>query len=128
MNSGCLLDTNIISAVFKRDRRVMQRLSEVDFFLSPIVVGELYQGAFSSPNRAALLDDIRTLVRTVSLLKFNAITSERFGIIAADLVQRGSPIPDNDIWIAAQALQHNLILVSRDAHFSRVQGLQFEQW
>lgn len=41
---------------------------------------------------------------------------------------KGRPIPDNDIWIAALADQHQLILVSRDQHFNEVDGLQIEKW
>ena len=42
--------------------------------------------------------------------------------------QKGRPIPENDIWIAALALQHTLVLVSRDAHFREVENLELEVW
>lgn len=44
------------------------------------------------------------------------------------LQSKGTPIQDNDIWIAAIALQHNLILVTRDAHFDEIESLQTERW
>ncbi len=42
--------------------------------------------------------------------------------------QKGRLIPDNDIWIAAIAMQHNLILVTRDSHFDEIESLQIERW
>lgn len=44
------------------------------------------------------------------------------------LKRKGKPIPENDVWIAACALQHDLILVTRDGHFEYVEGLRFESW
>jgi tRNA(fMet)-specific endonuclease VapC len=44
------------------------------------------------------------------------------------LKRKGRPIPENDIWIAAQALQHDLVLVTSDAHFKEIDDLKVEQW
>ena len=55
-------------------------------------------------------------------------TSEKFGEISAALYRKGSPIPSNDIWIAATAMQHNLTLVTMDKHFHKVEGLVIENW
>jgi len=41
---------------------------------------------------------------------------------------KGRPIPENDIWIAAVALQHGLPLATRDDHFNEVDGLRVENW
>ncbi|MXZ01781.1 type II toxin-antitoxin system VapC family toxin [Candidatus Poribacteria bacterium] len=49
-------------------------------------------------------------------------------MIKERLRRRGRPIPNNDIWIAAIALQHDLVLVTRDAHFDEVESLQTERW
>jgi len=55
-------------------------------------------------------------------------TTERYGQIKAELAQVGRPIPDNDLWIAAIARQHGLVLATRDAHFAHVPGLQTLTW
>jgi tRNA(fMet)-specific endonuclease VapC len=128
VSAGYLLDTNILSAGFRQERLIPKRVSEVEHYLSPIVLGELYEGAFFALNRASYLQNVRTLIRFGVVLAFDVITSERFGLIAANLEQRGLRIPDNDMWIAAHALQYDLILVTRDEHFSRVSGLQIERW
>ena len=49
-------------------------------------------------------------------------------LLKRDYRRKGTPIPDNDIWIAAIALQHNLILVTRDTHFDEIESLQTERW
>jgi tRNA(fMet)-specific endonuclease VapC len=123
-----LLDTNIISAFLKHERLVQKRISEIDHLLSPIVIGELYKGAFAVPNKAELLVDIRDMIRLGQVLPLDETTGERWGVIATTLQQRGESIPINDIWIAAQALQHNLVLVTRDDHFKLVPGLKLDHW
>jgi len=54
------------------------------------------------------------------------MTSQLYGMIKNELKSMGSPIPENDIWIAAMSMQHGLTLVSRDAHFHGIDGLQVE--
>ena len=54
--------------------------------------------------------------------------AREYGLIKSQLRQEGKPIPDNDIWIAAIARPHNLVLVSRDDHFREIEGFNLEQW
>ena len=58
----------------------------------------------------------------------DATTSVHYGQIKSHLRQNGRPLPDNDIWIAAIAMQHQTVLVTRDQHFSEVPGLLLERW
>ncbi len=62
------------------------------------------------------------------VLIVNDITSKYYGTIKAALRKKGRPIPENDIWISALALQHNLTLATRDKHFDEVDGLLTEKW
>ena len=55
-------------------------------------------------------------------------TAERYGEIKDILRSKGRPIPYNDIWIGALALQHGLTLVSRDEHFGEIEGLDLQKW
>jgi tRNA(fMet)-specific endonuclease VapC len=55
-------------------------------------------------------------------------TTEMYGQVKAELARLGTPIPDNDLWIAAVARQHNLPLATRDAHFTQVPGLKTLAW
>ena len=45
-----------------------------------------------------------------------------------ELRQKGRPIPENDIWIAAIAREHKLVLATRDKHFDQVEGLKVDKW
>jgi len=62
------------------------------------------------------------------ILGCDAETARRYGEIKFGLQQKGRPISENDIWIAAIAVQHELTLASRDGHFAEVEGLQVEVW
>ena len=55
-------------------------------------------------------------------------TARHYSQIKSDLRAQGRPVPENDIWIAAVALQHGLVLVTRDEHFGQVGGLKTERW
>jgi len=79
--------------------------------------------------RAKLLRGIRgVLGRVADVLPATPAVAERYGHIKAELAARGTLIPSNDIWVAATALEADLILVSDDAHFERVSGLRVENW
>lgn len=56
------------------------------------------------------------------------LVSIEYGKIKSSLRKKGSPIPENDIWIAAIALRHNLTLVTRDKHFNEITGLKLKNW
>ena len=63
-----------------------------------------------------------------SLLLPTARTAAEYGRVKAALKTAGTPLPENDVWIAAFALEHGLPLAARDAHFARVAGLQVLDW
>ena len=63
-----------------------------------------------------------------AVLACDAETAQHYGQIKNRLRAKGRPLPENDIWIAALALQHGLILVSRDAHFNEIAGLSVVAW
>ncbi|MEK7312207.1 MAG: type II toxin-antitoxin system VapC family toxin, partial [Chloroflexota bacterium] len=93
-----------------------------------IVLGELYYGALKSSRAKENLERIADLVASADILDCDSRTARLFGEVKDRLRQKGRPIPENDIWIAAMALQYDLTLVSRDAHFSEVEKLKLESW
>jgi len=129
MNGRYLLDTNIVIALFADEGAVKERLGETDeYFLSSVVLGELYYGANKSKRTAentARIDDFAA--RNV-VVGCDTETARFYGEVKERLRQKGRPIPENDIWIAAQAFQNELTLVARDAHFTEVEGLSLETW
>jgi len=80
-------------------------------------------GAHYAKNRAQLESFLAN--RFVEFLPVTLDTADRFGLICAGLKRKGRPIPSNDIWIAAHALERGADLVSFDGHFSEIEGLAF---
>ncbi|HKT38080.1 MAG TPA: hypothetical protein VJR48_06875, partial [Ktedonobacterales bacterium] len=82
-----------------------------------------------SPTRPdAAVADVETVERTIAALVPDAATARIHAHIKHDLKRRGLIMPDNDLWIAATAMQYDVTLAARDAHFDWVTGLRVEQW
>jgi tRNA(fMet)-specific endonuclease VapC len=91
-----------------------------EVFLTPVVVGELLAGFKNGSKEqynTAVLKDFFS-VSTVNVLSIDDSTAERYAVILAYLKKSGTPIPTNDIWIAATSMQHGLVLITADRHFS----------
>ena len=124
-----LLDTNIIIALFAQDAGVLQQLQQaISVFLPCIALGELYYGARKSGRAAANVQRVDDFASQNVILNCDVETAQQYGMLRESLRAKGKPLPENDIWIAALALQHNLVLVSRDAHFNEIEGLSVLAW
>ena len=124
-----LLDTNIVIAMFADEEEIQERRQNADkVFLPSPVVGELCYGARKSSRPIENLTRVNRLIQDFRVIPCNLETARWYGIIKDNLRQRGRLIPDNDIWIAAVAMQRGLILVTRDSHFDEVESLQTERW
>lgn len=117
-------------AYFNGDASARRHLNGVAFSVSSIVAGELLHGIFNSQSQHRTLTILRDFLAVQTLFVTDLVTAEYYGVLATELGRRGQKIRDNDIWIAAHALQHNLTLVSRDSDFERLVefGLQLETW
>ena len=121
-----LLDTNAYSALMRGEPAVVERVHQAEkLFLSAVVVGELLYGFRHGQryevNRRQLEQFLAS--RFVEFLPVSVTTADRFGLIAAALRRKGQPIPLNDIWIAAHALETGADLLTDDDHFAAVEGL-----
>ena len=131
-----LLDTDILSNLMKRtpSSALVARVARVPpehQFTSSITLGELVYGAHKLRGRtAALLERIEaSLLPNLPVLPFDASAARRYGEIRAELEQRGTPIGDADVRIAAIALAHGLkVVTGNQRHFQRVAGLEIENW
>lgn len=120
------LDTSAYAAMRRGDPRLRDLIGSADRVLvSTIVLGELWygfaHGKRPAENRAALRAFLTHPL--VDTLPVTPTTADRYARIAAALRRKGSPIPTNDMWIAAQALEAGADLVSFDRHFGRIEGL-----
>ena len=129
MSGKCLLDTNIVIAIFSRDEAVMTELAKSrEIFIPSVVLGELYYGAQKSAHKKENSAVIDKFASANTILACDVDTARQYGKIKESLLAKGRPIPDNDIWIAAIAFQHHLPLVTRDLHFNEIKGLAIKSW
>lgn len=94
-------------------------------FVSFATLGELATGVFRVIDPAQEAARIRAVLGSAVTLLPTERTATHFGRITASLQRQGRPIPINDVWNAALALEHDIPLLVDDAHFARVPGLQF---
>ena len=125
-----LLDSSVLIRSLRGDTAISARIDGTpQVYVSSIVLGELYFGAIGSPTRPdAAVADVETVEKTVATLVPDHVTVRIYAQIRQDLKLRGLKMPDNDLWIAATAIQYRVTLAARDAHFDWITGLSIEQW
>jgi tRNA(fMet)-specific endonuclease VapC len=124
-----LLDTNILIAVLAGDPAATAGLGgAAAAFLPTIALGELYYGALKSGRPVANTQAVEALGAAGTVLPCGLNTARRYGELKALLRARGTPIPENDIWIAALAREHDLTLATRDIHFAALPELPTVPW
>ncbi len=125
-----LLDTVMVIAYLKSEQTVLNRLQGLSVYVASITIGEMFFGAYKSSRVNDNLRELRGFMASsnITIIDCDAITGDYYGQIKQSLKRKGRPIPENDIWIAATAMQHSLTLISRDAHFSEVDGLDLSTW
>ncbi len=129
MAGRLLLDTGIIIDLFAEDPAVKQGLSQAaEIFVPSIAVGELLYGARISARAEENRAKVEAFAAANMVLSCDLQTCSHYAEIKAALRAKGRPIPENDIWIAAIALQHGLQLAARDPHFEEVDGLGVVKW
>lgn len=121
-----LLDSSAYSHLKRGDRRIVEivRGSE-EILLSTIVIGELLYGFRKGSRLERNLRELHGFLSSpyVTVMAVGFTTADRYARIAASLRAKGRPIPANDIWIAAHALEAGADLVSYDRHFDQIDGL-----
>ena len=125
-----LLDTNAYAAFMLGKVEVVEVIAHADSLLiNSVVLGELLggfaPGTREATNRAQLarfLDSPR-----VDVVAVTAQTADSYALIYSGLRRKGQPIPTNDLWIAASAMEHGAGLLTRDVHFRQVEGLRCGQ-
>lgn len=127
MNGKVALDTNTAIAVLNGETAVINKLNNViQVFLPLPVVGELIYGALNSQHAEANLSRIEQLIQRGTVLVMGSETASLYARTRISLKQKGRPIPENDIWIAASCLEHHVALMTNDVHFKWIEGLPVE--
>ncbi len=93
-----------------------------------VVLGEYRYGLAESRDRLKYENWLTEILKSCRVLDIDRITSTHYAQIRSALRIAGFPIPRNDIWIAALAIQHEMPLISRDVHFDAIPGLTRIPW
>ena len=121
-----LLDSNAYSQWKRGHVRVAELIrSSSEILLPLVVVGELLYGFRHGSRADENITELRTFLGNpqVKVVGMTMTTAERYASVAVRLRRQGRPIPTNDIWIAAHAMEAGADLVSLDGHFAAVDGL-----
>jgi predicted nucleic acid-binding protein len=124
-----VIDTNGLTALADGERSIEPVLRSASRLAVPVVVlGEYRYGIRQSHNRAEYEQWLAQSTPVWRVLGVNAATAEHYAAIRHELKIAGTPIPSNDLWIAALVRQHAMPLLSRDRHFDLVAGLTRIGW
>jgi tRNA(fMet)-specific endonuclease VapC len=123
------LDTNAVIAYREGISDVCKLVDEADVIILPVtVIGELLYGALNSTKTKNNEKFVHKFVEYSLVMQIDEAVAARYARVRFDLKRRGTPIPENDIWIAAACLDLEVPLLSRDDHFKLVPGLNVISW
>lgn len=124
-----ILDRNALSAFADGDADVGDLLRAQGRAVIPVIVlGEFRYGIAASRHRAVYEEWLRSNLAAFEILPITERTTMTYAAVRLALKRSGRPIPSNDAWIAALALQHRLPVLSRDQHFDVVVGIERRSW
>lgn len=124
--SSALLDTSAYSAFKRRHSGLVHALQSLDeIALSPVVLGELRSGFLKGSQLKQNLEELEAFLASprVRIVRIDEETAERYAVILRSLQKLGKPIPTNDIWIAASAMQHGYRVLTTDQHYLSIEQI-----
>jgi predicted nucleic acid-binding protein len=124
-----ILDTNALSAFIDGEPAVGEVLRRQARVAIPVIVlGEFRYGISQSRHRKAYEDWLEANFRRFEVLDVTGDTTHAYASVRVALRRSGRPIPANNVWIAALALEHRLPILSRDEHFDAVESIERRSW
>jgi tRNA(fMet)-specific endonuclease VapC len=118
------LDTSVAIDVLAGRAESLTSQPVTEFLLPVPVVGELRYGALNSRKADENLTEVERLGARCRILDITAATAAVYARLRLDLKTKGKPIPENDLWIAALCVEHQVKLATVDGHFDAIDGLQ----
>ena len=120
-----ILDTNALSAWWNNDSAIVGIMENIARIYVPVpALAEFRFGLFQSRKREVMESWMQRALASTRILGIDDATTFHYADLRLALKKRGTPIPMNDLWIAAIARQHRLPILSRDAHFDLVEGVE----
>ena len=124
-----ILDTNALSAIAEGEREAAKQFSRAARVAIPVIVlGEYRFGIAHSRHQREYENWLEEMVSVCDVLEVSEETAIWYAELRGQLKESGTPIPSNDVWIAALCRQHTLSIMSRDPHFDLVRGLRRVDW
>ena len=118
-----IADTSAIICLSRRDPKTIRILSGKNFAVTFVTVAELLVGIQKAQDQQAASRKVTPITSGRQTFYPSEKTVLLYVKLCGDLERRGKPIPTNDLWIAAMAMEKGLPLIARDEHFSRIEGL-----
>ncbi|WP_414622223.1 type II toxin-antitoxin system VapC family toxin [Calothrix sp. CCY 0018] len=129
MNGNVALDTSVAVRFLNGDKTVVANVLALPKVILPtVVMGELLFGAENSNRSLKNLPRYLEFIEICETVSLGRETAAVYARTRLSLKRKGRPIPMNDVWIAAQCLEHSWLLVTDDSDFSYVDGLMLEKW
>ncbi len=129
VNGRLAVDTNAVIAYREGIYEVCTLIDEADVIILPVtVLGELLYGALNSAKTEKNEKIIQKFAAYSLVMQIDEAVTTRYAGVRFNLKKNGTPIPENDIWIAAACLELEVPILSRDAHFKYVEGLDVCNW
>jgi tRNA(fMet)-specific endonuclease VapC len=126
-----LLDTSAYVGFKRNNVELVEMIAGAELILfSAVVLGELLFGFRSGTRFKKNFAELNSFLENdaVEIVSIGKITADRYSRIATHLRRQGTPIPTNDIWIAAQTMEHGAELVTTDRHFDKISGLVYSRF
>ena len=130
-----LWDTTMCSALMRRDAKVRARVAALTpadrVVVCTITRGEILYGLARLPEgrrRSALEAEAMSLFGQLLCLAVPEAAADQYAAIKRETERQGTPLDENDLWIAATAHALGAVVVTTDSDFQRVSGLQTEDW
>ena len=124
-----ILDTHALSALLRGDEGLAGLLEKTSQLHLPVIVlGEYRFGLLSARLRRSVEPLLKILENEAVVLPVDSETVRPYAEVRDQLRRTGKPLPQNDTWIAALALQHELPIASLDKHFDAVAGVRRLSW
>ena len=125
-----VLDTNAYVAFKRGDDDIVAVIQRCpDLLICTTVLGELLAGFAAGTREARNREELSAFMQSprVRTVVCGETTADNYALVFAALRRKGKPIPSNDLWIAASALEHGAGLLTLDVHFAEIDGLRCGQ-